>query len=67
MWSAAQPTELAVRGSQRIAGAKVSIESREGDRITVLRYGFDRPLSEVVFIRFRGCTEPEKMALEPAR
>jgi hypothetical protein len=66
-WIPSQPAELAERGSQRIAGATVTIEAREGQRITALRYRFDRPLSEMVFVRFRGCAEPVRMALEPAR
>jgi len=66
-WIPLQPGELAVRGSQRIAGATVAVEAREGDRITALRYRFDRPLADVVFIRFRGCSESKPLVLGPAR
>jgi hypothetical protein len=64
VWLPLQPAELAVRGSQRISGAMVSIEARDGNRITALRYRFHRPLSEMVFIRFRGCSEAEPMVLK---
>jgi hypothetical protein len=63
-WIALQPVELIARGSQRIAGATVTIEARDGGRITALRYRFDSSLSKLVFVRFRGCASPEKMALE---
>jgi hypothetical protein len=65
-WIPLQPVELAVRGRQRIDGATVTLEARDGGRITGLRYAFDRPLAEMVFLRFRGCSVPERMVVEPA-
>ena len=64
-WVPYQPTELVLRGAQHIAGATVTIEAGEGARITALRYRFERPVAKLVFIRFRGCSEPEQMVLAP--
>jgi hypothetical protein len=66
-WLPSQPTELATSGSQRISGATITVEAREGEQITALRYRFDRPLAEMAFVRFRDCGKPERMRVQGVR
>ncbi len=57
-WLTHTPPPLVHQGWQRITGATVSVVEHEADSITALRYDFDQPLTDLVFIRFRGCAPP---------
>jgi hypothetical protein len=61
MWTPVTPPALVENGWQRISGATVAVETRTERRLMALRYRFDVPLSDVVFLRFRGCGAPSMM------
>ncbi len=63
-WLLLTPPALVAVGWQRIRGATVAISARDEKGITRLRYRFDRPLSEIVFLRYRGCAAPTRVRLE---
>jgi hypothetical protein len=62
-WIVQRPPPLVVFGSQRIPGATVSIAERSERGIRAIRYQFDRPLSQLAFLRLHGCQPPERVAL----
>lgn len=65
-WIVRRPPPLLSAGWQRIAGATVAIANQDADGIHALRFRFDRPLSELVFVRWNDCESPPVVvALNP--
>ena len=62
-WVDRVPPLAVTQGWQRIVGATVSVEERSPAVVTSLRYRFDRPLSELAFLRYRGCSQVERLWL----
>jgi uncharacterized protein (TIGR03382 family) len=62
-WITRTPPPLVSQGRQRISGATVAIVERQSEQITGLRYRFDRPLTELVFVRFHGCAMPTRPSI----
>ncbi|APR81909.1 TPR repeat protein [Minicystis rosea] len=62
-WLVRRPPPIVLHGSQRIPGANVDVVARGPRGIQALRYRFDRPLSQLVFLRMRGCDAPERVTL----
>jgi len=66
-WIVQRPPSLVVLGSQRIAGATVSIAERGARGIGALRYEFDLPLSQLAFVRAHRCEPPERVEVGALR
>jgi hypothetical protein len=64
-WIVRRPPPLVTLGWQRLRGATVSVAERGPSGIQALRYAFDRPLSQLTFLRLRGCRSPERVDLAP--
>lgn len=62
-WIVLRPPPLLADGWQRIPGATVSIAAQSPRGVQALRFRFDRPLSQLVFLRLRGCDAPQRLAL----
>jgi hypothetical protein len=52
-----EPPPLVLQGRQRLSGATVEIETRDGDAIRSLRYTLDRALDDYVFLAAEGCSQ----------
>ncbi len=64
-WTVRRPPPVVSLGWQRIPGATVSVVKRGPRGIQALRFVFDRPLSELAFLRLRGCDAPERVEPRP--
>lgn len=55
-WLTLRPPPLLSQGWQRIPGATVAIADQQAGLVRALRVRFDRPLSEIAFLRWADCT-----------
>ncbi|MFT3771105.1 MAG: hypothetical protein QM820_37290 [Minicystis sp.] len=62
-WLVLRPPPIVRDGRQQIPGATVDVVERGPRGIRALRYRFEEPLSQLVFLRFRGCDAPERVTL----